>query len=168
MAKTDTTSNDSGFAFKLLVRLSGLGAIGALFLPFFREGEEAPTAIAFFQGLFAQFQAGGLDAVTSILNLTPNGGAETLGLALGAFLLLAVPVVFVLVGLYMFLTAKYSGGPVTLVILILLGGWLGFMFGGPQISLEVGFFSLLSYGFWVGIGAFALPFLGMFFLDKSI
>lgn len=168
MSNKESAGKDSGFAFKLLVRLSGLGAIGALFLPFFREGADSHSAIVSFQGLFEQFQAGGLDSVISVLNLTAGGTSQTLGLVLGSFLMVLVPVVFALVGLYMFLTAKYSGGPVTLVILILLGGWLGFMFGGPTIGLEDGFFLYLSTGFWAGIGAFALPFVGMFFLDKSI
>ncbi|MCB9231835.1 MAG: hypothetical protein H6581_09245 [Bacteroidia bacterium] len=169
MATTTTQTQapkDSGFSFKMLVRLSGLGAIAALFLPFFRQGEASHSAFSFFKGIVETVKAEGAAKLIEILNISPNHEG-IIGLALGAFLTL-VPVIFALTGLYMLIFGKYAGGPLTLLILILLAGWLGFMFGGPAIELEQSFFGLISFGFWIAVGALGLPFVGMFFLDKSV
>lgn len=167
---TDSTPKDSGFSFKLLVRLCGLAVIGGLFLPFFTklvplmESEKVYSVFDLIMSLVDRFKDSSF-SLGEMLSLGSEG--QFLGYILGGLLFL-IPVIFALTGLYMLLTAKYAGGPMTFLILILLGGWLGFHFGGPGIGLESGFFSMISLGFWVGVGALTAPFLGMFFLDKSV
>lgn len=152
--------SDSGTAYKILVRVCGLAAIGAMILPVF----QGLNAIDFFTAIGDAFSAGG---IAEVFNQLAGGNEGGPALFTGIFLMLAY-VLIPLIGLFMLLTGKYSGGPLTFAILFNIAGWLIVHFWGPDMGLESGFFGLAGIGYYAAMGALFAPFIGMFFLDKSI
>ena len=78
------------------------------------------------------------------------------------------PAIFALISLYMTILGKYSGGPFTFLLLYLGISWALFFFAGEQVGVDTNFFKMAEFGLWGNVGALFVPFVGMFFLDKSI
>lgn len=166
---TDTT-NSSGPAMKAAVRICGLIAIGAFFLPWFG----GKGFLDFDKGI------GGLQLIDRIIDFVVNSedfssiskgfarGTDGTAVAVFTFYVVLIPTAFALTGLYMLFTAKYSGGPMTFLIIFLVGSWLLFMLLGDGANIKDNFWVSARAGVWVGSAAMFFPFIGMFFLDKSI
>lgn len=151
---SEAKERDEGPAFQILVRLCGLGALAALILPYFTGmsvvdlakliGEEPGNTLALF--------GGGQGAWSTVFALY---------LILGLLLI-------VMLSMAMVFRGRYVGGPMTFVIVFNAAGWLFVNFLGDAAGVPVNWFSLMGLGFYLACGAFILPLLGMFFLDKSI
>lgn len=161
---TSDAPKDSGFSYKMLVRICGLAGIGSFFLAYF----QGVNGLDFFKGIAAVFTAGGMEGVFTALAGGHEGGPA---LMTGLFLALGY-VFFPLISLFMLITGKYKGGPLTFLILFNLAGWLIIHFWGDQFLAgdlaNSSFFGLTGPGYWLACGALLSPFVGMFFLDKSI
>ncbi len=105
---------------------------------------------------------GVLDTVKGMVGATSVVGSIT------KFLMLMSFVIFPLIGLGMLIRGKYAGGPLTFLILFNIGLFLLVNFFGPSAGIEGNFFANTGYGYWTSAGALFLPFIAMFFLDKSI
>lgn len=147
----------SGMPFKLLVRICGLAGVGAFFLPFF----EGMSGLEYFKAIFGVIGEGG---IKGLFDTFGEGGPAIIG---GIFLILGY-IIFPIISLWMLLSGKYSGGPLTFVLLFNLAGWLIIHFWGTQMGVETSFFGIVGLGYWIATAALFVPFVGMFFLDKSI
>lgn len=143
-------TGDSGPLFKVIVRLCGLAAIAGIFLPFI-EGMSVME-------VFQQFKYAGIGSLS---------GKSAMGTVTNV-LLLSGYVLFPLLGLVMALRGKYAGGPFTFLLLFNLAAFLLVLFYGPDAEVVGNFFINTGLGYWISCGALFAPFLGMFFLDKSI
>jgi hypothetical protein len=114
------------------------------------------------------FSEGGVAGVFTSISGGHEGGPA---LITGLFLSLGY-ILFPLLSLFMLLTGKYKGGPLTFLILFNLAGWLIIHFWGPDFLggdyTGSSFFGLTGPGYWIACSALLAPFVGMFFLDKSI
>lgn len=151
---------DSGPAFKWMVRLCGLAAIGGIFLPFLEQMTVLDLFENFQQG--ADAYGGWGSSIGAYFEAGSVGGTIVKGLFLLPYIL------FPLLGLNMFLRAKYAGGPFTLLLLFLIGAFVLFRLYGEDADSATNFFAITALGFWVSVGGLFLPFVGMFFLDKSV
>lgn len=162
-SSTDT-AQDSGFSYKLLVRICGLVGIGSFFLAYF----QGVNGLDFFKGIANVFSASGFEGVFTAISGGHDGGPA---LMTGLFLALGY-IFFPLISLFMLLTGKYKGGPLTFLILFNLAGWLIIHFWGAEFLsgdlANSSFFGLTGPGYWLACGALLSPFIGMFFLDKSV
>ncbi len=150
---------ETGTAFKLVVRICGLIAIGGFFLPYLNN-------------------LSGLNLVNDIGNsITENGFRDTItGLfaaksAFGSivnFLLIVAYFAFPLIGLVMLLRGRYAGGPFTFLLLFNIAAWVMVNFFGTDTGIQTNFYLLTGPGYWVSCAGLLLPFIAMFFLDKSI
>ncbi len=150
---------DSGTAFKIVVRLCGLVAIGGFFLPFLNT-------------------LSGLDLAQLISDsITANGFGDTMSGLFAAkstpgsivnILIILAYILFPLIGLMMVLRGKYSGGPFTFLLFFNIAAWVMINFFGADAGINENFFMITGIGYWVSCGGLFLPFIFMFFLDKSI
>ncbi len=159
-AKKESAPKDSGPAFKWLVRLSGLAVIGGIFLPFLERMDILQLLETFQNGAAA---SGGYPGFFELYFTAASTG----GVFVKALFLLPF-VMFPLIGLSMVLRGKYAGGPFTLLILFLIAAFVMFRMFGDDAGTATNFFMITGLGFWVSVGGLFLPFIGMFFLDKSI
>ena len=150
---------ESGAGFKWMVRICGLIAIGGLFLPFLEKMSILELVTNFQEG-FANIGVG--PTIKGFFQ------APTIPGALVKFLFFLPFLLFPLVGLFMFLRGKYKGGPFTMLLLFNIGAFVMFRFFGAEAGIESNFFLLTGIGYWVSTAGLFLPFVGMFFLDKSI
>jgi len=160
-AKKEAAPKDAGPAFRWMVRLCGLAVIGGLFLPFLEKMNIMDLAQGFSEG--ADAMGGWGDFFGAYFTAGSTGG-------LVAKIIYLVPfILFPLIGLSMVLRGKYAGGPFTLILLYLIAAFVLFrMYGEDAGAASNNFFALTGPGFWVSTGGLFLPFVGMFFLDKSI
>jgi hypothetical protein len=150
-------TGDSGPAFKVIVRICGLAAIAAIFLPFI-----------------------GKFSIIDLVKLVTEAGADVGGnlklLFVGKTamatvtncILLSAFVIFPLIGLMMAIRGKYAGGPFTYLLLFNIAAFFLVNFFGADAGIDGNFFINTGLGYWIGCGALFAPFLAMFFLDKSI
>lgn len=150
---------DTGIPFKLVVRLAGAIGIGAFFLPWF----EGLTGLELFTGLFQSAQEQGI--VNTMQDLSE--GESAWGTIIPIFLITVI-LLFTFIALVMLLLGRYKGTPLTVLILVNVGGWAMLQFFGSQAGYTSGFFALAGLGYWIAVGALFLPFFAMIFLDKSI
>jgi hypothetical protein len=154
---TQDTPRDSGPAFKAVVRICGLVAIGSIFLPFLG----GLSILDYFQHI-SENADGPVQGIQQLLSSTTGMGTLTNALLLASFLFYA------LLGLSMLLRAKYAGGPLTFLIIFNVAAFFLVQYFGADAGLQGNFFQTMSYGYWIGTGGLFLPFIAMFFLDKSI
>ena len=157
--KQDDGPKDSGPAFKWLVRLCGVAVIGGLFLDFMRGYD----VMELLQIYHTQIDFHGFGEYINREFI----GETTPELVIGLLLLLPW-ILFPIIGLLMVFRGKYSGGPFTVLLLIVLAGFILFRIYGEEAVDQSSFFAFTDLGFWVSSGGLFLPFVGMFFLDKSI
>lgn len=148
-----------GTSFKWLVRISGLIAIAGFFLPYLNWF----SGLDYTLKLADLFQTQGVaDATTMIFAAKSTmGSLVNLIVFLGYYL-------FPVIGLLMLLRGKYSGGPFTLLLLFNIVAAVMVSFFGADAGIEFSFFGLARIGYWVSCAGIFIPFVGMFFLDKSI
>jgi|GEM_PF-4034768 len=150
---------DSGLAFKIMVRICGLIAIGGVFLPFIGER----SGIDLFQKIqLTVGEIGFSDTMSAIFTGKTAGGT-----ILNVFLILPY-FLFPIIGLAMLIRGKYAGGPFTIILLFNIAIFVLFQIYAKDTGIDVGFFALFNIGYWVSMAGLFLPFLGMFFLDKSV
>ncbi|MBK9449309.1 MAG: hypothetical protein IPN95_07815 [Bacteroidetes bacterium] len=151
-------TGDSGPAFKVIVRLCGLAAIVAIFLPFIGK-----FSIIDLVNLVKEPGSAGVAGNIKALFVGTTGMATlTNCILLSAFLF------FPVFGLTMAIRGKYAGGPFTYLLLFNIAAFFLVNFFGPQAGIVGNFFINTGLGYWIGCGALFAPFLAMFFLDKSI
>ena len=124
-AGTSDAPQDPGNAFKWLVRLCGIGVIAGVFLPFF-NGESILDII---QYIGDQGFESGINRYASGLKVM--GGISTAFITAGYIL-------FPLMGLSMLFRGKYAGGPLTVLILFNLIGWVLVHFFHPEMLTFTG------------------------------
>jgi hypothetical protein len=151
-------TGDPGQAFRIVVRICGLLAVLGVFLPFIRS----------------------LSIIDMGKNLTEPGSSGVIGnlveMASGTtamsivtnIVLMAAYIMFPLIGLLMAVRGKYTGGPFTFLLLFNVGAFLLVNFFGLEAGLESNFFVYAGIGYWISCIGLFMPFLAMFFLDKSI
>lgn len=150
---------DSGLGFKIMVRICGLIAIGGFFLPYIAER----SGLDMIQHIQMRMDLMGFgETISSLFS------AKTVGASILNGLLIFSYILFPLIGLLMLLRGKYSGGPFTIILFFNIAIFVLFKLFAVEAEIEVGFFSLLNVGYWVSVGGLFLPFVGMFFLDKSV
>lgn len=155
----DKGPKDSGTTFKVIVRICGLVAIGGFFLPFLQQvsGLELSQAIG-----DSINNIGFGDTVSGLFGAKSTPGSIVNGLIILAYVL------FPLIGLGMLLRGKYTGGPFTFLLLFNIAAWVMVNFFGADAGITTNFFMITGPGYWVSCGGLLLPFIAMFFLDKSI
>lgn len=155
----ETTTADSGPAYKAVVRICGLIAIAGIFLPFI-QWNSILDIIAGMQDAISSL--GFFDTIKGMVSATSIPGTITKSLMLLSF------VFFPLIGLGMLIRGKYAGGPLTFLILFNIGLFLLVNFFGQDAAIVGNFFANTGYGYFISVGALFVPFIAMFFLDKSI
>lgn len=150
---------DSGAAFKWLVRICGLAAIGGFFLPYL-SGE---SGLEHFQSIIDGVNEIGFGPAMKVVL-----GAETITGSVCLFIHILAFIALPLIGLKMLLTGKYKGGPFTFILLFNIAAFVMFRFFGDETPLGSNWFLIAEIGYWVSTGALFAPFIGMFFFDKSI
>lgn len=152
-------SKDSGPGFRWFVRICGLIAIGGFFLPYL----EQLSGLDLINNFGDSFSAlGVMPTVEGFFAASSTPGSLVKVLFLLAFFLLPF------LGLLMLLRGKYAGGPFTVILLFNIAAFVMFRFFGDDAGMATNFFLLTGIGYWVTTGALFLPFVGMFFFDKSI
>jgi hypothetical protein len=156
---SESPTSDSGPAYKAVVRICGLIAIIGIFLPFigWKSIIEVSEAIQ-----VAIPQMGLKTTISKLFEANTLMGSITKGLMVFAF------IIFPLIGLGMLIRGKYAGGPLTFLILFNLALFLLVNFFGADAAITGNFFANTGYGYYISSGALFLPFIAMFFLDKSI
>lgn len=169
MKETTTEKKDSGGAYKALVRICGLIGITAFFLPFFN----GHSGIELVQDLVKGGKSP-LDLIHSITQDREHGSAPTstvtlMGKIIGVLFLFSI-VAFTVISLWMIVSGKYWGGALTILILFNLATWILVQFLGKRAGLmETSFYmDNAGPGYLVSNAALFVPFVGMFFLDKSV
>ena len=150
---------DSGPGFRWFVRICGLIAIGGFFLPYLSGSSGLDLINEISDGIS---KVGFSSAVGTLFE------ARTIPGSLVKFLFLFAFFGLPFVGLVMVLRGKYAGGPFTLLLLFNIAAFVMFRFFGADADLNTNFFLITGIGYWVTTGALFLPFVGMFFFDKSI
>ncbi len=165
MAKTFNISprskepKETGTAFKIVVRLCGLIAIGGFFLPYLNQLSGLDLA----QGIGESISNKGFgDTMSGLFGATSTPGSIV------NFLIIIAYIVFPLIGLMMLSRGRYTGGPFTFLLLFNIAAWVMVNFFGADAGIDTNFFMLTGPGYWVSCGGLFLPFIAMFFLDKSI
>jgi hypothetical protein len=169
MKETHPPKKSSGPAFKALVRICGLIGIGAFFLPYFN----GHTGLELIKELASKALSPG-ELFTAILR---NDGAEPdstltytlMSKVIGGVFLLGM-IVFTIMSLWMTLSGRYAGGPLTMLLLFNAAAWVLVQFAGGKAGLDSTRFYMghADIGYYVANAALFLPFIGMFFLDKSV
>jgi hypothetical protein len=162
MASSKTQSSesaDAGTPFKIVVRVCGLLAVGAIFLPFM-GGDSILDIITGFR------EASATHGFGETFKMMVSGGTA-MGTIL-KILLLSSYILFPVFGLGMLIRGKYAGGPLTFILLFNLAAFLLVNFFGSEVGIDGNFFANVGIGYWIGCGGLFLPFIAMFFLDKSI
>lgn len=150
---------ESGTAFKIVVRLCGLVAIGGFFLPYLQQLSGLDLGQAIGESISNQ---GFGDTMTGLFAASSTPGSIV------NFLIIIAYIAFPLIGLMMLLRGKYSGGPFTFLLLFNIAAWVMVNFYGSDAGIDTNFFMITGPGYWVSCGGLFLPFIAMFFLDKSI
>lgn len=156
---SEANTSDSGPAYRAVVRICGLIAIIGIFLPFieWKNIIEVTDAIQ-----LAIPEIGLPETISQMFAADSLMGSITKGLMVSSFL------IFPLIGLGMLIRGKYAGGPLTFLILFNLGLFLLVNFFGADAGIAGNFFANTGYGYWISTVALFVPFIAMFFLDKSI
>ena len=150
---------DSGPGFRWFVRICGLIAIGGFFLPYLNGF----SGLELVEGLGDRISSiGFVSAMGKMVEADSVPGSLVHGLVLFAYF--GLP----LIGLFMFIRGKYAGGPFTILLLFNIAAFVMFRFFGADADVNTNFFLITGIGYWVTTGALFLPFVGMFFFDKSI
>ncbi|MFM2377357.1 MAG: hypothetical protein RLZZ165_2454 [Bacteroidota bacterium] len=151
-------TGDPGQAFRIVVRICGLLAIAGVFLPFIRS----LSIIDMGRHLTEPGSNGVIGNLVEMASgMTAMGSATIIGL-------MAAYIMFPLIGLMMAVRGKYSGGPFTFLLLFNIGAFLLVNFFGLEAGLEGNFFVHAGIGYWISCAGLFIPFVAMFFLDKSI
>lgn len=151
-------TGDSGPVFHILVRICGLAAIAGVFLPFFGK----MSIIDLFNAVIEPGTNGVIGNLREMLSGTTGMGAVT------NFILVSSYLIFPIIGIYMVIKGKYAGGPFTYLLLFNIAAFLMVNFFGASAGIEGNFFANVGLGYWISCAGLFVPFVGMFFLDKSI
>ena len=150
---------ESGTAFNIVVRLCGLAAIGGIFLSFLN----GVSGLELFEAIGDSISRVGFgDTVSGMIEAKSTPGSIVNVLILLAYIL------FPIIGLFMVIRGKYSGGPFTFLLFFNIAAWVMVMLYGADAGIDKNFFLITGPGYWISCGGLFLPFVFMFFLDKSI